>query len=222
MKTFAITLILACADQVVSAAVAVYLVPRPSTEAIWFTNITEFDFDENTISDIVLLEGNTQCIGNGVSVRCSTGFRLDFGPAVQVFASTEVLQVLQGIMVGESIPGADGSWTHLNSLCFKYHYGTAGSGYSTDLISERFSIPIRLASGSGFRYGFLDIDMLERTLDLSGSMSENIRPHVVGIGLGTDLDMPVSTFAIPEPSGILLLAHGICVLAAMRRRNCEQ
>ena len=222
MKTYTIILTLACAYQVASAAVTIYQVPRPPTEANWFANSTEFDFDGNSAFDIVVLEGNTQSIGNEVSIRSSTGFRVDFGTSVQVFASTEVSQVLHGTMIGESILGTDGGWAHWNSLYFEYHYGTAGSGYNTDLISEQFAVPVRLMSGSDYRYGFIDISMLEQTLNWDGSTSENIRPHVVGIGLETDTNMPVSTFAIPEPSCILLVVSGLWAFVASRRRKGEQ
>ena len=222
MKTLTTIFILACAHQVVSAAVMVYQVPRPPTDAIWFTNTTEFDFDGNSLSKTIIQEGDTQCIGNEVSVRCSTGFRVDFGVDIQVFASTEISQVLPGTTVGESILGTDGSWAHKNSLYFGYHYGTAGSGYNTNLISERFAVPIRLLVGSGYRYGFLDIDMLEQTFNSDGSTSEIIRPHVVGIALEADLDIPVSVFSIPEPSSIMLIASGFCAFAATRRRRGEQ
>lgn len=92
MKTYTIILTLACAYQVAFAAVTIYQVPRPPTEAYWFANSTEFDFDGNSAFEIVVLEGNTRSIGNEVSIRSSTGFRVDFGTSVQVFASTEVSQ----------------------------------------------------------------------------------------------------------------------------------
>lgn len=223
MKILASILLCVCAHQVASASVVVYHVPRPpSSEGVWITNTTEFDFNENSLPDMLILEGNTICVGNEVSVRCSVGFRVTLGSAIQVFASTEFSQVLPGTIVSESILGTEGSWSNLSSLYLEYYYGTVGSGYTADLIAERFSVPIRFVDGSGYRYGFLEINMLEQIQNPDGSTSEIIRPHVIGVGLETDVDTPVSAFAIPEPSCLVLTASGLWLIASTRRRKAEQ
>ena len=152
MKTlFALSLML-LAPRMASAAVLAYNVPRPPSEGVfWFTYSTALDLNGDSLSDITVHEGAQSCIGNEVSVYCTTGFRIDFGSNIEIFATSEAVQLTQGANVSAAMLGVSGNWLSIGSFYFEHHFGTSGAGYNIPPIGERFAVPIRVGGADGFR-----------------------------------------------------------------------
>ena len=205
------------------AAVVAYNVPRPPTEGvIWFTYSTALDLDGDSLSDITVHEGSQSCIGNEVSVYCTTGFRVDVGSNIEIFATSEVVQLAHGTDVSAAMLGVSGNWLSVGSFYFEHHFGTSGEGYNIAPIGARFAVPFRLGGEDGFMYGFIDIALREQITNFDGSMAEGAGPYVVGIGLETNAGTPVEIFTIPEPSALLLVTPSLLAMAAFRRKRGEQ
>ena len=80
--------------------------------------VTPFDFDGDTLPDLVVEEVNhvsgvtEGTFAPGQVVRSTAGFHLALAPGVELYSDPEVVHVTFGSEIGPTIPAAAGTWSH--------------------------------------------------------------------------------------------------------------
>ena len=175
------------------------------------------DMKRDGVTDLtVRYYGAPICLGTpeGTSYLCHLGVTLEFASHLQLLGSPSSLDpiaLLPGRSVGPT--PTDGVWlqTFTSPISLIYEYGTvyyARQGYPDYTGGlDRLAIGFRLGEQESFSYGYIDVSLA------------TWMPHIQGIVVADEPNIPISVVQVPEPSAFALAALGGILLWSKRRRD---